>query len=140
MIEDAEVGRVYLPENWLTEAGIPVKEISHSAHRARLFKVVRRVLREADRYYASSWLGISQLPLRSAWAVAAANAVYSDIGSLVLERGPAAWDGRTSTGTGRKIALTLKAGLQAAGARAFGPGPESQPRTGLWTRPRTDSA
>jgi phytoene synthase len=136
VIEDAEVGRVYLPEHWLDEVGIPVEEISLPTHRGRLFEVVRRVLREADRYYASSWLGISQLPFRSAWAVAAANAVYRDIGSLVLKRGPSAWDGRTSTGTGRKIALTLRAGLQAAEARSFGPGPESQTRAGLWTRPR----
>ena len=39
-------------------------------------------------FRALLWLGISQLPPRSAWAVAAANAVYSDIGRLILERGP----------------------------------------------------
>jgi phytoene synthase len=135
VMEDAEVGRVYLPGDWFEEAGVPIEEIQQTEHRERVFEVARRVLAEADRYYASSRLGISQLPLRSAWAVAAANAVYRDIGRLVLARGPRAWDSRASTGTTRKVALVLGAGLRALLATTFGRGPESEPRTGLWQRP-----
>ncbi len=135
VMEDAEVGRIYLPRDWLHEAGVPAVEIRHPDHREAVFEVVRRVLAEADRYYASSWLGISQLPFRSAWAVAAANAVYRDIGRLILERGPRAWDGRVSTGKKRKIRLVLGAGLRAMTARAWGEGPSSEQRAGLWTRP-----
>ncbi len=139
IMEDAEVGRVYLPRGWLGEAGVPVDEIQHPAHREKVFEVVRRVLTEADRYYASSWLGISQLPFRSAWAVAAANAVYRDIGRLILDRGPRVWDHRVSTGKVRKIRLVLGAGPRAMAARAWGKTPNDEPRAGLWTRPGAES-
>jgi hypothetical protein len=78
--------------------------------------------------------GSRSLPFRSAWAVAAANAVYRDIGRLLLRRGAAAWEGRAATGRGRKLALVLLAGGTAAAAR-LGGNPESAPRDGLWTRP-----
>lgn len=135
VIDDAEVGRVYLPGEWLSEAGVTADQVRRPEHRGRVFEVARRVLAEADRYYASSWLGISQLPFRSAWAVAAANAVYRDIGRLILERGPRAWDARVSTGKARKALLALRAGLQAVAATTVGKGPNSSPRSGLWLRP-----
>jgi len=137
VMEDAGVGRVYLPRDWLAEAGVPVDRISRPEHRAGVFEVARRLLVEADRYYASSWLGISRLPARSAWAVAAANAVYCDIGRLILERGPRAWDRRVSTSKARKIALVLGAGPKSWTARHWGKGPDDEPREGLWTRPRS---
>jgi len=98
--------------------------------------VARRILFEADRYYQSAWLGISQLPSRSAWAVAAANAVYSDIGRLILRRGPRSWDTRISTSKVRKISLVLGAGPKSWTARMWGKGPGDEPRDRLWTRPR----
>jgi phytoene synthase len=66
VIEDAELGRVYLPHDWLAAAGVPATELLRPEHRAGVFAVVARVLAVADRFYDSSWLGISQLPPRSA--------------------------------------------------------------------------
>ena len=111
-------------------------ELADPAHRNALYEVVLRVLEVADRYYASSWLGISQLPPRSAWAIAAANAVYCDIGRLITERGPGGLDRRASTSKLRKISLVLGAAPKAWAARHWGKGPADEPRTGLWTRPR----
>jgi phytoene synthase len=139
VVEDAGVGRVYLPLDWLTDAGVPANQVAAPEHRAAVFEVVRRILFEADRYYQSAWLGISQLPPRSAWAVAAANAVYSDIGRLILERGPRAWDTRTSTSKARKISLVLGAGPKSWTARRWGQGPGDEPRDRLWTRPRNST-
>jgi phytoene synthase len=135
VVEDARVGRVYLPKEWLDEAGVPVDRVGETDHREGVFRVVRRVLKVADDYYESARLGVSQLPFRSAWAVAAANAVYRDIGRLILKRGPRAWDQRVSTGRNRKIALVLGSGPRALAATTLGPGPSSRPRTGLWVRP-----
>ena len=136
VVEDAQVGRVYIPLDWLTEAGVPADRVAASEFRGAVFGVVRRILFEAERYYASAWLGISQLPPRSAWAIAAANAVYRDIGRLILERGPRAWDTRTSTSKARKISLVLGAGPRSWAARRWGKGPGDEPRDRLWTRPR----
>jgi phytoene synthase len=135
VMEDAKVGRVYLPEDWLRDAGVPADAIDRPEHRERLFAVVERVLAEADRFYESSWSGISQLPPRSAWAVAAAKAVYGDIGRLISARGPQALDRRAATGRARKLALVLRAGGQAWAARHWGKGPRDHSRDGLWTRP-----
>ncbi|MEE4270363.1 MAG: phytoene/squalene synthase family protein [Thermoanaerobaculales bacterium] len=137
VVEDAEVGRVYLPRDLLAAAGVPTAGLAAPEHRDRLFEVVGRVLAEADRYYESAWLGISQLPPRSAWAVAAANAVYGDIGRQILARGARAWDTRTSTSKARKIALVLGAGPRSWKARRWGKGPHDEPRDRLWTRPQT---
>jgi phytoene synthase len=134
VVEDASNGRVYLPADFLAAAKIPPRAVAAPGNRSALAGVVRRVLAEADRYYDSSALGISRLPFRSAWAVAAARAVYRDIGRVVLRRGAAAWDGRAATGRARKLALVLQAGGTAAATR-LGRNPESAPRDGLWTRP-----
>ena len=66
----------------------------------------------------------------------AITAVYSDIGRLILERGPRAWDTRTSTSKARKISLVLGAGPKSWTARKWGKGPGDEPRDRLWTRPK----
>jgi phytoene synthase len=119
----------------LEETGVPVDRVAESDSREGVFRVVCRILAVADEYYESARLGVSQLPFRSAWAVAAANAVYRDIGRLILKRGPRAWDRRASTGRSRKIALVLGSGFGAVAATTIGRGPGSRPRSGLWVRP-----
>jgi 15-cis-phytoene synthase len=138
-VEDARNGRVYLPAELLAAAGVPTDALAAPEQRDGLAAVVRRILAEADRYYASARLGISRLPFRSAWAVAAARAVYRDIGRLLLDRGAGAWNTRAATGRGRKLALVLLAGGAAAAATRLGKGRESAPRDGLWTRPAAPS-
>lgn len=103
IVEDAQAGRVYLPEAWLAEAGIPPGKVAHPEHRARLAEVAARLLDEAERYYGSAALGIAHLPRRSAWAIATARDVYRQIGVEVRARGVAAWDSRVSTTTAQKL-------------------------------------
>lgn len=132
VVEDAGAGRVYLPGEWLRGAAVPPGEVSRPEHRAAVHAVALRLLDEADRYYASGAVGLARLPFRSAWAVAAASRVYRDIGRLVRDRGPRAWDRRASTGPVRKAFLVLAAVWDAATRRLAG----ALPRNGLWTRPR----
>jgi phytoene synthase len=136
VVDDAEVGRVYLPGDWLREAGVPTAEIARPEHRPAVFSVAARLLDEAERYYASAEVGLARLSFRSAWAVAAARRVYRDIGRLVRERGPRAWDRRVSTGRGRKMFLALAAVGDAASATRRGSKEVQGPRDGLWNRPR----
>jgi phytoene synthase len=132
VMDDAEAGRVYLPEDWLREAGVPPAEIARPEHRPAVHAVTERLLDEAERYYASAQVGLARLPLRSAWAVATARRVYRDIGRLVRERGAGAWERRASTGKGRKILQALAAAGDVVATRR---GVEA--RDGLWTRPGT---
>jgi phytoene synthase len=133
VMDDAAAGRVYLPEAWLREVGVPQDEIARPEHRAAVFSVTARLLDEAERYYASAQVGLARLPFRSAWAVATARRVYRDIGRIVRQQGSRAWDHRASTGRGRKVLLAAAGAGDALAVRAAS-GP-SIPRDGLWTRP-----
>src|SRR5262245_34510057 len=95
VIEDAAMGRIYLPLSWLQEAQIPAAEVAVPEHREKLAMLSLRLLREAGRYYRSGDSGLWYLSFRSACAVSAARQVYSEIGSLLLRKGPRAWDQRT---------------------------------------------
>jgi phytoene synthase len=133
VIEDAAVGRVYLPEDWLDQAGVSRTEVAALAVRPAVSHVVACLLAEADRYYASANQGLRALPLRSAAAVGAAQRVYGAIGEEVLHRGPRAWDERIATSGGRKLALVASGALGAAMVR-FSPVKPRDPT--LYARPR----
>jgi len=137
VMEDAGVGRIYLPTELLATEGVPVGRIEAREHRAAVFNVARRLLDEADRYYASAVVGLSSLPFRSAWAVATAKEVYQDIGRVIRTRGAAAWDSRASTTTSRKLALAAMGFRSTIRSRVA---PVAVPRDGLWTRPERPAA
>ena len=112
VLEDAAMGRVYLPLNWLSEAGIAPEEIAAKKNRDKLALVTRRLLHEAARYYRSGDSGLWHLSFRSSCAVAAARCVYAEIGSLILQRGSRAWDERAYVTGGRKLRVIVRGLLQ----------------------------
>lgn len=133
IVADHAVGRIYLPGSWLDEAGLSRETLADPKRREALFSVARRMIALADVYYESCMSGIAKLPLRSAWAIGTARAVYREIGDEVLRRGPAAWDRRVSTSKAQKIAA-LTSGMNAAVASRLRAGaPRS--REGLYVRP-----
>ncbi|MDX2288123.1 MAG: phytoene/squalene synthase family protein [Hyphomicrobiaceae bacterium] len=136
VIADADVGRVYLPSEWLADAGLSAdpEQLGAAEHREAVFAVVVRLLDLADLFYESARFGIARLPFRSACAVAAARRIYRAIGADVRARGPAAWDVRPKTSAGQKLA-GLGLGLaDAAHAVSFGRLRGDPPsRAGLWT-------
>jgi phytoene synthase len=134
VVDDAHIGRVYLPSDWLSEAGVASEAVLERQHRRAVSEVVRRLLREADRYYDSARTGIAQLPFRSAWAIETAKEVYRDIGRVVLRRGEGAWDERASTSPARKLWLAAKGGAEAIAAVTPGKRRQTQPRPELWSK------
>lgn len=134
IVEDAENGRVYLPDVWLTEADVPREELADPKHRQAVAHLAYSLVEAAEPYYESARWGLRSLPLRSAWAVAAANRVYRQIGVKVVERGPAAWDSRTSTSKGDKIVLALQGLGMAVRAHTLDAWREPPARPPLWSR------
>lgn len=133
IVADHAVGRIYLPEEWLREAGLSQANLADRANRKALAGVAVRLLDTAEPYYRSARVGLAHLPLRSAWAVATALNVYRAIGTAVRNRGEAAWDSRTSTSSMVKFG-GVGAGLAGAvGARLPGLAPPDHDRAGLWT-------
>ncbi|WP_020652236.1 15-cis-phytoene synthase CrtB [Massilia niastensis] len=132
IVDDARIGRCYLPAAWLREAGIPLAEVALPRHHAALARVAGRLVAHAEPYYASAAVGIAALPLRSAWAIATARYVYRQIGIEVMRRGARAWDGRAGTSRVMKLWLLVKGGIAALGSRL-----RARPArpAGLWRRP-----
>jgi phytoene synthase len=132
--EDAEVDRIYLPGDWLAEAGISEAEILASQNSAPLAGVVERLLNEADRYYTSANEGLRSLGFRSAWAVAAARGVYRAIGDTVRERGEKAWEKRVIVRKRRKLLGVAEGMLDAARSSIVDRHTHPVPRdASLWT-------
>ena len=134
IVEDAQNGRIYLPADWLAEAGVPEDAVAAPEHRAKLATLARRLVDAAEPYYRSARWGLRGLPFRSAWAVAAALGVYREIGVKVVKKGPAAWDARVSTSTAEKVMLALGGGLMAARGATLDRWRRGPARPALWSR------
>jgi phytoene synthase len=132
IVEDAESGRIYLPEAWLAVESIRPPDVTLPEHRPGIARVASRVLDVADDYYGSAVHGIAALPLRSAWAIATARAVYHRIGQRVLTRGAQAWDTRTATSRADKLRQVVFGGASAMYSRFTEQ--RSRPMN-LWRRP-----
>lgn len=132
VIEDARMGRVYIPAEILARHGVESVDADDRDQWPRLHAAALDLLIVADDYYASALVGLSALPLRSAWATAAARRVYRDIGERLRRQGPEAWEGRVSTSAARKIVLLAASVTDVVASRIR---PTERPRENLWRRP-----
>ncbi len=107
VLDDAELGRCYLPQVWLDEEGIKRSEIANPENRGKVAKVVCRLLDRTEYFYRSGKQGLKFLPFRAAVAVAVAANVYREISCLVLLRGANAWDRRAVVSKPKKLWLTI---------------------------------
>lgn len=135
VIPDALTGRVYLPAEWLQEAGLTTADIIDPAKRDVVFAVTRRLLDEADRYYRSARYGLPALPLRAALAIAAARRIYRRIGAKVRQQGGHAWDHRVRVSKRGKMAQMLLSTITLCRAQASRAVKSPPSRDGLWTMP-----
>ena len=136
--DDLAHGRLYLPADWLREAGVmltPGVPLGAPAA-AAVAPAVARVIAEAERYYDAAWYGIPHLPGRSAWAVATARRVYRDIGRAVAARGADAWTSRTVIGTPTKLARLAQAAVDTLWLRTAGRLAGGSGRVGVFMRPK----
>lgn len=123
--EDHAAGRIYLPAQWLEEAGIVPEDLMAPRHREALVALVARLCSMARRYEASARVGAARLPLRSQWSVLAAAGIYGAIARKVAARRARAWDARVTTSKPEKLGLLIGAGARAAGASWLGIAPDA---------------
>jgi phytoene synthase len=106
--EDARNGRVYLPAQWLKEAGVDRAELLQDPTMTpQLGRVVKRLLDTADVYYTRSDAGIKFLPADCQLAVQGAGCIYGDIGRVVRGNGYDSVSSRAFTSKTRKLFLLL---------------------------------
>jgi 15-cis-phytoene synthase len=113
--EDARMGRVYLPLQWLREAGIdPDAWLEAPRFDAALAGVVRRLLRAADELYERVDAGIALLPASCRPGISAARYLYAAIGHEVERRGYDSVSQRAVVPGSRKAVLLARAFAAAA--------------------------
>ena len=104
--DDARIGRLYLPLNWMRGAGLdPDEWLAAPVFNEALGSVVRRLLAEADRLYAQAAVGIALLPGRCRPAIRAASALYCAIGGEVARCGYDSVSSRAVVPWRRKLSL-----------------------------------
>jgi phytoene synthase len=111
--EDARAGRLYLPLQWLEDAGIDSEAfLVAPMHSPQLGQVVQRLLAAAEEHYCRASAGISRLPLACRFGIGAASLLYAEIGREVARRGLDAVSGRAMV-SGRRRGWALASGIAA---------------------------
>ncbi|MGQ9425104.1 phytoene/squalene synthase family protein [Gilvimarinus sp. F26214L] len=135
VMDDARIGRVYLPTDLLEDHGAPTEAhlLLEQDNWPQAYQATCELLDTADVYYRSAAVGLRALPFRCAWAVKAASNVYQAIGTELRRRGPRAWEERVSTSQWRKMWL-------GATALPIVPVRPAQRPVNLYRRPRPGEA
>jgi len=111
--EDARMGRLYLPRQWLREAGIdPAAWLAAPSFDDALAHVMQRLLAAADDLYARAAAGVVRLPMACRPGINAARLLYAEIGHEVARAGGDSISRRAVVTGRRKSALLLRAGLE----------------------------
>lgn len=102
--EDAQAGRLYLPLDWLAEAGLsPETFLAHAKATPALRQLTRRLLTEADALYRHSETGIVLLPLPCRPGIYAARHVYAGIGGAIARNDYDSLSRRARTSSRQKL-------------------------------------
>jgi phytoene synthase len=122
--EDAKAGRLFLPLDWLAQAGIDPREFLRDPRRSpELSALVRKLLAEAEALYCRAKAGISMLPVGSRVGIGAAHRIYAAIGKKIAASGYDSVTRRARVSGREKLFLVLGA----AAAIAVPSGPVNAP-------------
>jgi phytoene synthase len=117
--EDARRGRLYLPADWMVEAGIdPDSWLADASFSPELAAVVRRLLEDAGRLYSRARAGIPLVPSDCRLAITSALLIYADIGREIERAGYDSVSRRAYTSRTRKAVLVARALRRGRGAPA----------------------
>lgn len=112
--EDARAGRLYLPLQWMRDAGIdPDGWLADPAFSPGLGDVVRRLLAAADEFYRHADSGIACLPPACRPGIQAARHLYAEIGREVERAGGDSVSRRAVVPARRKALLLARASAAA---------------------------
>ena len=104
--EDARAGRLYLPLDWLRDAGIDADAwLAAPKFDARIGALVARLLECAEGLYARAAAGVAELPPDCRVGINAARYLYAEIGREVGRRNCNSVDSRAVVSRRRKAAL-----------------------------------
>jgi 15-cis-phytoene synthase len=112
--EDARAGRLFLPLDWLDEAGIdPEAFLANPRSSPALAQATARLLAVADDLYRRAGAGIFGLPSDCRLGIEAARHIYAAIGTEIARAGHDSVSRRARTSRGQKLALMVRAAVAA---------------------------
>ncbi|MFP4147115.1 MAG: phytoene/squalene synthase family protein [Halorhodospira sp.] len=115
--EDARNGRLYLPRQWLREAGIdPEGFLARPRFTPALGGVIQRLLHRADDFYERAMPGFHALPKRVRPGLCAARLLYAEIGRELERRGCDSVHQRAVVSAQRKLRVLSSVGTTLARA------------------------
>jgi phytoene synthase len=113
--EDAREGRLYLPTEWLREAGLEPDAFMRQPQATRpLRDMVKRLVMEANRLYYKSEAGVAALPLSARPGILAARHIYAGIGGRLTSMQYDSISARARTTKGQKLGWLATSLLQAS--------------------------
>lgn len=102
--EDARAGRLYLPLDWLAEAGLSAETFMADPQATPCLRTMtQRLLAEAHALYRHSEAGITVLPLLCRPGIYAARHIYAGIGGAVARNGHDSITARARTNGWQKL-------------------------------------
>lgn len=102
--EDALEGRIYLPLEWLDEAGLSAEAFLETPKPTKAIRqMTRRLVMQANRLYMRSEAGVAALPLASRPGIYAARFIYAGIGGQVQRSGYDSISSRARTSKSQKM-------------------------------------
>jgi len=129
--EDARRGRIYLPDDWLREAGVDRERwLADPQPSEAIATVVARLLDHADGLYERADRAIGHLPGDCRIAIRAARLIYAAIGDVVRRNQFDSVSSRAVVPTTRKLWLLVRAlGARTRVAHPLDPSPcpEAEP-------------
>jgi phytoene synthase len=112
--EDALEGRLYLPLDWLDEAGITPEEFLADPRPTKAIKAMaKQLVMQANRLYMRSEAGVAALPRSCRPGIFAARHIYAGIGSQLTHMGYDSISARARTSKAQKIGWLGQSVLQA---------------------------
>jgi phytoene synthase len=117
--EDARLGRLYLPLQWLRDAHIdPEGWLARPVFHAGLARVIARLLEAAAVLYARADAGLANLPVACRPGMYAARLLYAEIGHELARRGLDSVNHRAVVSWQRKARILAESLLAATRASA----------------------
>jgi phytoene synthase len=107
--EDARAGRLYLPLQWLRDAGLdPDSWLAAPTFTPQIAAIVQRLLDAADALYDRATAGIAELPASCRPGIYAARALYAEIGREVERNDRNSIAQRAVVTTSRKLTVLAR--------------------------------
>lgn len=112
--EDALEGRIYLPLDWLEEAGLsPDRFLANPKPTKAIRQMTRRLVMQANRLYMRSEAGVAALPISSRTGIYAARFIYAGIGDQVQRSGYDSISSRARTSKVQKLGWVSVSAMRA---------------------------